>query len=463
MNNPSDPQTSIQVSMQTSALSSATDSTADLNYVEWFRHSSPYIKLHRGKTFVLMMPGEMLRQENFVGIVHDIALLNSLGVKLVLVHGARPQIETRLKEQGRKSQFHKHLRITDEASMTAIAQAIGEIRIQIEAALSTGLPNSPMHGAHLQAVSGNFVTAKPCGVIDGIDFQHTGSVRRVDTRAIRAALDSEALVVVSPLGYSPTGEIFNLSFADVATEVARALKADKLVSFIDADGIIDSSGALIRQLNLTECRQQLTQLAQQPAHGLRQALKACYSACAGGIARASIINYRSDGAFLKELFSRDGCGTMVYSDDYEQLRRANIDDVGGILELLEPLEIQGVLVRRSRELLETEIDRFWVMDKDGAAIACAALYPFTDDYIELACVVTHEGYQGGGRAAKLLRQLETEARKNGHQKLFVLTTQTAHWFIEQGFHETQLDDLPTARASLYNYQRNSKIFVKALG
>ena len=432
------------------------------SYVDWFRHSSPYIKLHRGKTFVLMMPGDVLKHDNFSGIVHDIALLNSLGVKLVLVHGARPQIEARLAQNSHKSEFHQHLRITDEASMTAITQAVGEIRIQIEAALSTGLPNSPMHGAHLQAVSGNFVTAKPCGVIEGIDFQHTGEVRRVDTRAIRAALDSDALVIVSPLGYSPTGEIFNLSFADVATEVARTLKADKLVGFVDGDGILDNNGELVRQLNLAECSKQLNHLAQQPAHGLRQSLKACYKACSGGVSRASMVNYRSDGAFLSELFTRDGCGTMVYSDDYEQLRRATIDDVGGILELLEPLEEQGVLVRRSRERLETEIDRFWVMDKDGAAIACAALYPFTEGFVELACVATQKDYQGGGRAAKLLQQLEIEARRQGHSKLFVLTTQTAHWFIEQGFAAADLDDLPSERQSLYNYQRNSKIFVKPL-
>lgn len=437
-----------------------TDITSD--YVKWFRHSSPYIKHHRGKTFVLMMPGDVLRHDNFSGIVHDIALLNSLGVKLVLVHGARPQIEARLAENNYQTQFHRHLRVTDEASMAAITQAVGEIRIQIEASLSTGLPNSPMHGAHLQAVSGNFVTAKPCGVIDGIDFQHTGEVRRVDTRAIRAALDSDALVVVSPLGYSPTGEIFNLSFAEVATEVARALEADKLIGFVDGDGVLDHEGELVRQLNLSECSKQLTQLAQQPAHGLRQALKACYKACSAGVSRASIVNYRSDGAFLNELFTRDGCGTMVYSDDYEQLRRANIDDVGGILELLEPLEEQGILVRRSRELLETEIDRFWVMDKDGAAIACAALYPFTNGFIELACVATHSDYQSGGRAGKLLQQLEHEAKKSGNNKLFVLTTQTAHWFIEQGFSAANIDDLPSARQNLYNYQRNSKIFIKNL-
>lgn len=437
-----------------------TDITSD--YVKWFRHSSPYIKHHRGKTFVLMMPGDVLKHDNFSGIVHDIALLNSLGVKLVLVHGARPQIEARLSHNQQKSVFHRHLRVTDEASMFAIAQAVGEIRIQIEAALSTGLPNSPMHGAHLQAVSGNFVTAKPCGVIDGVDFQHTGEVRRIDTRAIRAALDSDALVVVSPLGYSPTGEIFNLSFADVATEVARALEADKLIGFVDGDGVVDVDGKLIRQLNLSECSQQLTQLAQQPAHGLRQALKACYKACSGGVSRASMVNYRSDGAFLNELFTRDGCGTMVYSDDYEQLRRANIDDVGGILELLEPLEEKGILVRRSRELLETEIDRFWVMDKDGAAIACAGLYPFTNGFIELACVATHSDYQSSGRAAKLLQQLKQEARKSGHTTLFVLTTQTAHWFLEQGFKAAELDDLPSERQNLYNYQRNSKIFIKQL-
>lgn len=408
---------------------------------------------------MLMLPGEALNHENFSNIIHDIALLSSLGVRLVLVHGARPQIDARLEQAGALSKFHHNLRITDSTILSLVLQAIGEARITVEAALSTGLPNSPMHGAHMQVLSGNFAVAMPHGVIDGIDLQHTGKVRRVNTRSLQTALDSGAIALLSSLGYSPTGEVFNLSFSDVATHVAIAIKADKLLAFVPGDGATDADGNLLRQLSLQECKSFLEDQGIGIDPDLRQALHACYLSCLQGVPRAQLVNYATDGALLTELFTRDGLGTMIYSGQYEQLRTATIDDVGGILELIAPLENEGILVRRSREVLETEISRFSVMEKDGTIIACAALYPY-DDMAELACVITHPDYRKGGRAATMLQQIENQARKQNIKQLFLLTTQTAHWFIEQGFAPGNLGDLPMARQSLYNYQRNSKIFVK---
>ncbi|UZJ43278.1 amino-acid N-acetyltransferase [Marinimicrobium sp. C6131] len=436
-----------------------TGSTQD--YVKWFRHSSPYINAHRGKTFVLMLPGEALVHPNYGNIIYDIALLSSLGVRLVVVHGARPQIDARLAESGTESRFHRNLRVTDATSLDQVTQAIGQARIQMEAALSTGVPNSPMHGARMQVISGNFVVAMPHGVLDGVDLQHTGKVRRINTRSLNTVLDSGAIALLSPLGYSTTGEAFNLSFTDVATQVASALKADKLLAFIEAEGVSDTNGELVRQLAVQECREFLEQQGEHISGDIRQALSACYLACLQGVPRAQLFSYATDGAMLSELFTRDGMGTMVHSDSYEQLRRATIDDVGGILELIAPLENEGILVRRSRELLETEIDRFHVLEKDGTIIACAAMYPF-EESAELACVVTHPEYRKGGRASTLLTQMEKMARRQGIKQLFLLTTQTAHWFIEQGFVQAQIDDLPVARRRLYNYQRNSKIFIKNL-
>ncbi len=431
------------------------------DYVKWFRHSSPYINAHRGKTFVLMLPGEALVHANYGNIIYDIALLSSLGVRLVVVHGARPQIDARLKEAGVESQFHRNLRVTDASYLDKVTQAIGQARIQMEAALSTGVPNSPMHGSRMQVISGNFVVAMPHGVLDGIDLQHTGKVRRVNTQSLSAVLDSGAIALLSPLGYSTTGEAFNLSYSDVATHVATALKADKLLAFIEADGVWDKAGDLIRQLALQECREFLQSEGERVGGDLSQALNACYLSCLQGVPRAQLVSYATDGALLSELFTRDGLGTMVHSDNYEQLRRATIDDVGGILELIAPLENEGILVRRSRELLETEIERFHVLEKDGTIIACAAIYPF-EETAELACVVTHPDYRKGGRAATLMAQMEMIARRQGVKQLFLLTTQTAHWFIEQGFVQAQISDLPVSKQRLYNYQRNSKIFIKNL-
>ncbi len=431
------------------------------DYVKWFRHSTPYINRHSDKTFVLMLPGEAITHTNFHNIVHDIALLCSLDVRLVLVHGARPQIDARLQEADTYSNFHKNLRITDSESLHLVIQAIGEARTIVEAALSTSLPNSPMHDADMQVISGNFVVAMPHGVIDGIDLQHTGKVRKVHTKSLNAALDSGAVVLLSPLAYSPTGEIFNLSFSDVATHVATAIKADKFLAFVEGNGITDEEGTLIRQLSLLECKNYLNDNGEKISFDLQQAISASYLSCLQGVPRAQLVSYSTDGALLTELFTRDGLGTMIYSGHYEQLRPATIDDVGGILDLIRPLEEQGILVRRSRELLETEINKFHVMEKDGAIIACAALYPY-GKMAELSCVATHPEYRNGGRAAQLLQQIEKQALKQKIKQLFLLTTQTAHWFIEQGFVQGKLDDLPVQRQLLYNYQRNSKIFIKSL-
>ncbi|MFC3115751.1 amino-acid N-acetyltransferase [Cellvibrio fontiphilus] len=431
------------------------------DYVKWFRHSTPYINRHSDKTFVLMLPGEAITHANFHNIVHDIALLCSLDVRLVLVHGARPQIDDRLQAADTFSRFHNNLRITDSESLSLVIQAIGEARTIVEAALSTSLPNSPMQDADMQVISGNFVVAMPHGVIDGIDLQHTGKVRKVHTKSLNAALDSGAVVLLSPLAYSPTGEIFNLSFSDVATHVASAIKADKLLAFVAGNGLSDHEGNLIRQLSLPECKEYLANRGETMTADLQQAVSACYLSCLQGVQRAQLISYETDGALLTELFTRDGLGTMIYSGQYEQLRMASIDDVAGILELIRPLEEQGILVRRSRELLETEINQFHVMDKDGTIVACAALYPY-GDMAELSCVATHPEYRNSGRAAQLLQQMENQARKLRVKQLFLLTTQTAHWFIEQGFVQGKLEDLPVERQRLYNYQRNSKIFIKAL-
>jgi len=416
--------------------------TLGRNNIRWFRNTAPYINAHRGKTFVLMMGGELAQHENFAHIVHDIALLNSLGIKLVLVHGSRPQIAERLERAGLETQFHNKLRITDAAAMEHVKDAAGSLRAQFEALLSMGLPNSPMQGASIRVCSGNFVTAKPLGVVDGVDFHHTGQVRRIDSVGINQQLDENSIVLLSPLGYSPTGEIFNLPLEDIAVQCARTIGAEKLMLFGSAPGITDANGELLRQCAVGAIDQ--LNIAEPEQASL---LHTASLACAAGVPRCHVIGYRDDCALLEELFTHDGSGTLIANDDYEQSRTATIDDVGGIIELIEPLEAQGVLLKRSRELLETEIAHFRLLERDGRILACAALYPF---------------YRGGQRGQRLLKELEQEARRQGLDKVFVLTTQTTHWFIEQGFKETSQEALPDQRQALYNLQRNSKVFIKVL-
>ena len=427
-------------------------------HIRWLRNTAPYINAHRGKTFVLMLGGEVALHENFAVIFHDIALLNSLGVRLVLIHGSRPQIAERLERAGLATSFHDGMRITDSATLEHVKDAAGSLRAQIEALLSMGLPNSPMQGARIRVCSGNFVTARPIGVVDGVDFHHTGKVRRIDVAGIRRQLEDGSIVLLSPLGYSPTGEIFSLALEDIAVQCAAAIGADKLIMFSDTEGVCDDAGKLIRQCTVGDIeRLEIS----DPDHG--SLLHAARAACLAGVARSHIISYNNDCALLEELFTHDGSGTLVANDSYEQSREANIDDVGGIIELIQPLEQQGVLVKRSRELLETEIRRFRLLERDHRIIACAALYPFAEEACgEIACIVSHPDYRGGQRGQRLLEELETEARRQGLDRVFVLTTQTAHWFIEQGFVESNRDALPERKQALYNLQRNSKVFFKAL-
>jgi amino-acid N-acetyltransferase len=428
------------------------------DHIRWFRNTAPYINAHRGKTFVLSLGGEVALDPNFSNIIHDIALLNSLGVKLVLIHGARPQIAERLARAGLKSDFHDGARITDSKVMEHVTDATGSIRAQFVAKLSMGLPNSPMQGARIRVCSGNYVTARPIGIVDGIDFQHTGKVRRIDAQGIHQQLEQGSIVLLSPLGYSPTGEIFNLSLEDIAVHTAAAVKADKMILFGEDDGILAEDNTLIRQVALGDVQRLAIDDEQQ-----QRLLHCAQRACQAGVQRCQIISYRDDCALLEELFTHDGSGTLVASDDYEQSREANIDDVGGILELIEPLEAEGTLLKRSRELLETEIRQFRLLERDGRIIACAALYPFPEDGCgEVACIVSHPDYRGGQRGQRLLREIEREARHQGLSSVFVLTTQTAHWFLEQGFVERQRDSLPQQKQLLYNLQRNSKVFFKQL-
>lgn len=431
-------------------------------FVNWFRHAAPYIKAHRGRTFVITFGGEMAADARFAHFIHDIALLNTLGVRLVLVHGARPQIEQVLRERGVKTRYHNGLRVTGSEALACVKQAAGALRVEIEALLSMGVANSPMAGARIRAASGNFITARPLGVRDGVDFEHTGEVRRVDAQALQKALDDNAVVLLSPLGYSPTGEVFNLSAEDVATAVAVELRADKLLCLTEGPGLVDEKKNLIRQLTLSEAQKLLSGKRALDA-GVRRHLVCAVRACQNGVRRAHLINRRADGALLLELFTRDGIGTLIAGDAYEDTRAATIEDVGGILELIAPLEEEGVLVRRSRERLETEIGYFIVMERDGAVIACAALYPYAKEGVgELACFVVHPDYRDAGRGEALLEQIERKARQQKIKRLFVLTTHAPHWFAERGFKPGSLQDLPVGRQRLYNYQRNSKVLVKKI-
>ncbi len=443
-------------------------------HVDWFRQSAPYIHAHRGSTFVILFGGEAVEHDGFAHLIHDIALLGSLGVRIVLVHGARPQIKQQLNTLGIHSEFADGMRVTLSEHMRGVEQAVGQTRLRIEAQLSMGLPNTPMAGASVRVVSGNFITAQPYGIHNGVDFCQTGNVRNVDAEAINQQLANNNVVLISPIGYSPTSEVFNLRAEDVATKTAIALKADKLIFIMENNGITDKDGSLLQQLDLPHAENWLANHANIAAdnnynstvdspYETQTHLNNAANACRGGVHRVHLISRQTDGALLLELYTRDGTGTLVTAGNYEGLRTADIEDIGGIMELISPLEKGGVLVKRSREQLELDINKFTVIERDGMIIACAAIFTCAQERAaELACLAVHRDYQTQGRGNDLMQHLEWQARKQHMKKIFTLTTQTMHWFLERGFVECKTEDLPIEKKSLYNYQRNSKVFCKQL-
>ena len=384
------------------------------------------------------------------------------GVRLVLMHGARPQIDEEMARRGLTPRYHHGLRVTDADALECVKSAMGVTRLEIEALLSQGLPNTPMAGAYVRVTGGNFITAKPVGVVDGVDFQYTGAVRRVIAEEIRADLEQENVVLISPMGFSPSGEIFNLGMEEVAAQVAMALKAEKLIFLCDVPGITDGRGRLMTAVTADDVEKLLggrRKLSEDLGLYLPWAVKAVR----GGVNRVHLISEEFDGALLLEFFTREGVGSVITRDALARVRQATVEDVGAISGVISPLEADGTLVPRGRERLEMEIERFSVLEVDDVIIGCAALYPFSNDRAgELACLAVMPEYRREGYGEALLHHVELRARKAKLQDLFVLTTRTAHWFVERGFRESGIEALPRRRRELYNLQRRSKVLIKPL-
>ncbi|MFC3108191.1 amino-acid N-acetyltransferase [Undibacterium arcticum] len=430
-------------------------------FVQWLRSVAPYIHAFRGKTFVLAFPGELVMAGALPVLAQDLSLLHALGIKVVLVHGSRPQVAEQLALRNVEGRFHNDIRITDTAALECAKEAAGELRLDIEAAFSQGLPNTPMAHAAIRIISGNFVTARPLGVIDGVDLELTGKARKIASETIHPILSAGGLVLLSPLGFSPTGEAFNLTMEDVAVSAAVALHADKLIFITETPMMTDAAGVEIHELSSHQAEAVLKAdfLPADSAFYLQHAIKACHN----GVPRTHIVPFSIDGSALLELFTHDGVGAMISHENLESLREATIEDVGGIIKLIEPLEADGTLVKRGRELIEREIDYFSVIEHDGVIFGCAALYPFpAEKMAEMACLTVNPEVQAQGDGERILKHLENRARAAGFTKLFVLTTRTAHWFLKRGFAHATVDALPKDRLHMYNWQRKSQVLIKQL-
>ena len=438
-------------------------------FIPWFRAVAPYIHAYRGKTFVVGMAGELIAAGKLNAFVQDLAILHAMGIKLVLVHGFRPQVDEQLAAKGHSSRYSHGIRITDAITLDCAQEAAGQLRFEIEAAFSQGLPNTPMANATVRVVSGNFLTARPVGIVDGVDFIHSGLVRRVDSATIRRALDIGALVLLSPFGFSPTGEAFNLRMEEVATATAIALQADKLLFMTETAGIREDPDNLESEIDtelaLADARRLIGTLPAPIAPSdLGFYLQHCVKACEGGVERSHILPFAVDGAILQEIFTHDGIGTMVVDEKLERLREATADDVGGILQLIEPFERDGTLVRRERTEIERDIANYTVISHDGVIFGCAALYAYPESRTgEMAALTVSPAVQGEGDGERILKRVEQRAKAQGLDSIFVLTTRTMHWFIKRGFAPVDPDWLPEARKRKYNWDRRSQVLVKKLG
>jgi amino-acid N-acetyltransferase len=437
-------------------------------FVPWFRSVAPYIHAYRGKTFVVAMAGELIAAGKLSVFVQDVCILHAMGIKLVLVHGFRPQVNEQLATKGHVSRFSHGQRITDAVALDAAQEAAGQLRFEIEAAFSQGLPNTPMANATVRVISGNFLTARPVGIVDGVDFGHSGLVRKVDAAAIRRGIDNGAVVLLSPFGFSPTGEAFNLAMEEVATSTAIALQADKLLFLTEVPGVRedrdDPESPIDTELALADAERLLAALP-RPTHPTDIAfyLQHCVKACRGGVERSHILPFASDGALLMEVYTHDGIGTMVVDEKLESLREATADDVGGILQLIEPFERDGTLVRRERTEIERDIANYTVIEHDGVIFGCAALYPYPEARTaEMAALTVSPNVQSQGDGERILKRVEQRARGMGLDSIFVLTTRTMHWFIKRGFQVVDPDWLPEARKRKYNWDRRSQVLVKTL-
>jgi amino-acid N-acetyltransferase len=444
----------------------------NFTFVPWFRSVAPYIHKFRNQTFVVGIAGEAIAAGKLHNLAQDLAMIQSMGVKLVLVHGFRPQVNEQLAAKGHQAKYSHGIRITDSVALDCAQEAAGQLRYEIEAAFSQGLPNTPMAGSTVRVLSGNFITARPVGIVDGVDFQHSGLVRKVDVGGISRTLDMGALVLLSPFGFSPTGEAFNLSMEEVATSVAIALQADKLIFVTEVPGVpldptlpVSEDNAIDTELPLATAESLLAQLpAPQVPTDTAFYLQHCVKACKAGVERSHIIPFSVDGALLLEVYVHDGIGTMVVDEKLESLREATPDDVGGILQLIEPFEKDGTLVKRSRTEIERDVANYTIVEHDGVIFACAALYPYPEGKTaEMAALTVSPQSQGQGDGEKVLKRIEQRARLMGLQSIFVLTTSTMHWFIKRGFVQVDPDWLPDARKRKYNWDRKSVVMVKKLG
>ena len=442
------------------------EESSSLNYkklVSWFRQAVPYINIHKDKTFIISLSSEATLHKNIETIIHDIALLNSLGARIIIIHGISSHLQKKIETNNLDNIFVNEIRISDKKIIKAAIECASIVRSELETQLSTSLKNTALYKNKIKIASANVITAKPLGVINGVDMLFTGTVRKIETESITRLLDLGNIVLLSPLGLSPSGETFNIPHEEVSSQIAISLKANKLIYFTDQNGLFTKDNKLIREASIETAQEIIINYSKQ---SFKKFVKASINAVNAGVPRVHLMSYEHDGALLQELYTIDGIGTLILKNDFERIREANKNDISSISEMISPLENEGILVKRNHENLLNELSFFSVVERENIITAVGALYIYQDKNCkigEIACLTTHQNYRNKNQGKKLLSYLEKKAKSSSLNLIFILTTQTADWFIDQVYNQGNIDDLPLEKKSLYNYQRNSKIFIKKLG
>ncbi len=397
---------------------------------------------HQGKTFVVALSGEVLGSENCINIVHDLALVSVLGVRLVVVHGARPQISHALSDAGIDSPLVDGVRVTPSTAMDHVRRVCAGLRSHIEGLFSQGLPQTPLYKTRISVLGGNLVTARPMGISEGVNFQNTGVVRRINAELIQDLLGPARIVLLSPFGYSPEGELYNLESDLLAASTAEAIKADKLILFTEEEAILDVDG---KRLSEADPRGVLTGLDKFVCgETTKWSLDLAADLTDKTGIPVHLIGGSVDGALLQELFTAEGRGTRISRSLGSRVRSANSKDVATILAITAPLVQEGVLRSRDPEAIERNIEDFLVTEIDGLVAGCCAVSLLeASTTAELSCLAVHPNFRDSAAGDALLDAAISKARRLGGSDILALTTQAQQWFRERGFVETEIDGLPS--------------------
>lgn len=439
------------------------------NFIEKFRQASKYINLFNNKIFVIALGGEVFEDEQFESIAYDINLLRSIGIKIIIIHGIRPQIDDLLISNKIKTSLNKNIRITDANSINHVIDINGRIRTKIESILSSSIINSPLFESDIKLSSGNFITARPLGILNGIDMKFTGQVRKVNSESIQAKLNNGEIVIISPLGYSPIGDIFNLSYEQLASAVASSMKAHKLIFYINSNGIINLRGELLTELTTEKATNLIHQIERDsnPNKALNisyqdfNIIKSSLDAIKNKVEKIHLINRHTNGSIIEELFTDKGSGTILTEYPLEKIREAKPNDVNKIFQLIEPLSQNGILVKRASNEIKKDLSSFYVMEHSMDLVGCVALFKY-EEKVEIACFAIDSNFHNQGFGSKLIKFCEKKAKTHDVNEIFILTTQSEHWFIEKGFKVDDKELMPKKRKIIYQLERNSKFLTKKI-